>query len=98
LITNPSEERIDDPCGRIPERNTVALSELPHARREEAMHQANNEHANNPLEDQWALVLDPYEDHPVKALILAQNFQPSKTFSKRDHRELYRLFTQWTRR
>jgi len=42
------------------------------------MHQANSKHANNALEDQWAVVLDPYEDHPIKALILAQNFQAIK--------------------
>ena len=42
------------------------------------MHQASSEHANNPLEDQWAVVLEPYEDYPIKALILAQNFQAIK--------------------
>jgi len=42
------------------------------------MHQTNSEQANNPLEDQWAVVLDPYQDHPIKALILAQNFQAIK--------------------
>jgi hypothetical protein len=42
------------------------------------MHQASNKHGNNALEDQWAVVLDPYEDHPIKALVLAQNFQAIK--------------------
>jgi hypothetical protein len=42
------------------------------------MQQANSEHAINPLEDQWAGVLNTYQNHPVKALILAQNFQAIK--------------------
>lgn len=32
----------------------------------------------NPLQDQWAVILNPHEHHPIKALILAQNFQAIK--------------------
>lgn len=42
------------------------------------MQRANNETTNNSLEDQWAVVLDAYEDEPNLAFILAQNFQVMK--------------------
>ena len=38
----------------------------------------DNETTHNPLEDQWSVVLDPYEDQPDLAFILAQNFQVMK--------------------
>lgn len=47
------------------------------------MQHANSKHSNNPLQDQWAVVLNPYEDHPLKALILAQNFQAIKDVLER---------------
>ena len=42
------------------------------------MLQANSDTSDNPLEDQWEIILDPYQDDPVNALILAQNFQAIK--------------------
>jgi hypothetical protein len=75
LIINPSEERIDNPCGRIPKTANAALSELLAKAKEGAMQQTTNETSNNPLEDLWEVILRPYEDHPHMALTLAQNFQ-----------------------
>lgn len=42
------------------------------------MQRANNQTTNYSLEDQWAVVLDAYEDEPNLAFILAQNFQVMK--------------------
>ena len=42
------------------------------------MRRADNETPNNPLEDQWSVVLNAYEDEPDLAFILAQNFQVMK--------------------
>jgi len=42
------------------------------------MQRADNETTNYSLEDQWAVVLDAYEDEPNLAFILAQNFQVMK--------------------
>ena len=42
------------------------------------MQRADNETINYSLEDQWAVVLDAYEDEPNLAFILAQNFQVMK--------------------
>jgi len=42
------------------------------------MQRADNETPNNPLEDQWSVVLNAYEDEPDLAFILAQNFQVMK--------------------
>ena len=42
------------------------------------MQQADSYTRHNPLEDQWKAILEPYEDDPVNALILAQNFQVIK--------------------
>jgi hypothetical protein len=40
--------------------------------------QADSYTTHNPLEEQWEAILEPYDDHPVDALILAQNFQVMK--------------------
>jgi len=42
------------------------------------MQRADNETTHNALEDQWAVVLNAYEDEPDLAFILAQNFQVMK--------------------
>ena len=42
------------------------------------MQQADSYTKYNPLEDQWEALLEPYQDDPVNALILAQNFQAIK--------------------
>jgi hypothetical protein len=42
------------------------------------MQQADDQTTHNPLEDQWAVVLNAYEDQPDLAFILAQNFQAIK--------------------
>ena len=42
------------------------------------MQRANNQGPHPTLEDQWAVVLDAYEDEPDLAFILAQNFQVMK--------------------
>ncbi|HJT26887.1 MAG TPA: hypothetical protein VJ784_05685 [Pyrinomonadaceae bacterium] len=42
------------------------------------MQRADNETPFNSMEDQWESVLDLYEDQPVLAFILAQNFQVMK--------------------
>lgn len=39
------------------------------------MQPTGSEISNNALEDQWAFVLELYQNHPVKAMILAQDFQ-----------------------
>ena len=46
------------------------------------MQRSDNETTHSPLEDQWTVVLDPYEDEPNLALILAQNFQVMKDLLK----------------
>ena len=50
----------------------------PRQEQEDAMQHADNSTTYNPLEDQWAVVLNAYEDQPDLALILAQNFQAMK--------------------
>jgi hypothetical protein len=42
------------------------------------MQQADSFTTHNPLEEQWEAILEPYQDDPVNALILAQNFQAIK--------------------
>lgn len=42
------------------------------------MQRPYNEIPKKPLEDQWSVVLNAYEDEPDLAFILAQNFQVMK--------------------
>jgi hypothetical protein len=42
------------------------------------MQRADSETTHNPLEDQWEVVLNAYEDEPDLAFILAQNFHVMK--------------------
>ena len=78
LIIKPSEKGLTTHAAEYQKQRMRNYANSKVKQQEGAMQQSDSQATNNPLQTQWEGVFIPYEDYPLMALTLAQNFQGIK--------------------